>query len=246
MKLSGCISLVTGGARGIGKEIALTFAREGSDVAIVDLDLDRAERVKREIQELGRKGMALRVDVSQFQEVTEAIKKILDEFLKIDILVNNAGITRDSLIMRMGEEYWDRVLDTNLKGVFNCTRALSRELVKNRKGRIINIASVVGISGNTGQANYSASKGGVISFTKSVSRELASRGITVNAIAPGYIETEMTRDFTEDLRKEYLKQIPLKRMGKPEDVARVALFLASEESSYITGQVICVDGGMVM
>ncbi|MCH7759905.1 3-oxoacyl-[acyl-carrier-protein] reductase [candidate division TA06 bacterium] len=246
MKLSGCVSLITGGARGIGKEIALTFAREGSDVAITDLNLEGAEKTKQEVERLGRKGIALKVDVSRFDDVTSVIKKVLDEFSKIDILVNNAGITRDQLLIRMREPDWDRVMATNLKGVFNFTRSVAREMIKNRKGRIINIASVVGITGNIGQSNYAASKGGVIIFTKSVSQELASRGITVNTIAPGLIDTEMTREFTETLRESLLKRIPLQRMGHPEDVAKVALFLAGEESSYITGQVIHVDGGMVM
>ena len=246
MKLKGCVSLITGGARGIGKEIALTFAREGSDVAITDLNLEGAEKTKQEVERLGRKGIALKVDVARFDDVTSVIKKVLDEFSKIDILVNNAGITQDQLLIRMREPDWDRVMATNLKGVFNFTRSVAREMIKNRKGRIINIASVVGITGNIGQSNYAASKGGVIIFTKSVSQELASRGITVNTIAPGLIDTEMTREFTETLRESLLKRIPLQRMGHPEDVARVALFLAGEESSYITGQVIHVDGGMVM
>jgi 3-oxoacyl-[acyl-carrier protein] reductase len=246
MKLKDYVALITGGARGIGREIALSFAKEGSDIAVTDLDLDGAEKTRNEVVKLGRKSLALKVDVSSFNEVADVTKKVLDEFSKIDILVNNAGITRDQLIMRMGENDWDRVIETNLKGVFNFTRAAAREMVKNRRGRIINIASVVGITGNAGQSNYAASKGGVISFTKSISRELASRGITVNAIAPGFIETEMTRDFTDALREEYLNRIPLHRMGNPEDVAKTALFLASEESSYITGQVIHVDGGMVM
>ncbi len=246
MKLKGCVSLITGGARGIGKEIALTFAREGSDVAITDLNLEGAEKTKQEVERLGRKGIALKVDVARFDDVTSVIKKVLDEFSKIDILVNNAGITQDQLLIRMREPDWDRVMATNLKGVFNFTRSVAREMIKNRKGRIINIASVVGITGNIGQSNYAASKGGVIIFTKSVSQELASRGITVNTIAPGLIDTEMTREFTETLRESLLKRIPLQRMGHPEDVAKVALFLAGEESSYITGQVIHVDGGMVM
>ena len=246
MKLKGCVSLITGGARGIGKEIALTFAKEGSDIAVTDLNLEGAEETKREVEGLGRKGMALQVDVSRFNDVAEVIKKILDEYSKIDILVNNAGITRDQLLMRMGEPDWDRVMDINLKGVFNFTRSIAREMLKNRKGRIINISSVVGITGNIGQSNYAAAQGGVISFTKSVSRELASRGITVNAIAPGFIATEMTQGVSDDLKQGFLKRIPLQRLGKPEDVAKVALFLAGEEASYITGQVIHVDGGMVM
>jgi 3-oxoacyl-[acyl-carrier protein] reductase len=246
MKLEGYVSLITGGARGIGREIALSFAKEGSDIAVTDLNLDGAEETRNEVLKIGRKSLALKVDVSSFNDVAEVTKKVLDEFSKIDILVNNAGITCDRLIMRMGENDWDRVIDTNLKGVFNFTRATAREMVKNRRGRIINIASVVGITGNAGQSNYAASKGGVISFTKSISRELASRGITVNAIAPGFIETELTRDFTDALREGYLNSIPLHRMGNTEDVAKTALFLASEESSYITGQVIHVDGGMVM
>ena len=246
MLLKDKVSLITGGGRGIGKETALLFAREGSDVIICDIDKVSCEETRREIEALGRKAMDFQADVTSPEQVQEMITKILDNFKKIDILINNAGITRDGLLVRMSESDWDKVLAVNLKGVYNCTKAVAKPMMKKRSGGIVNIASIIGIIGNAGQANYAASKGGIIAFTKSVARELSSRGIRANAIAPGFIDTEMTRKLPDTAREAMLKAIPLNKLGNPLDVAKVALFLASENSSYITGHVINVDGGMVM
>ena len=246
MKLEGKVALITGGGRGIGKHIALLFAKEGSDVVICDVNRKDAEDTQREIEALGRKAMSFDVDVTVFAEVEKMVNIILDNFKHLDILINNAGITRDNLLLRMTEDDWDKVILVNLKGVFNCTKAVSKPMIKQRMGKIVNLASIVGIAGNAGQANYSASKGGVISFTKSMAKELASRSINVNAVAPGFIETAMTAKLHAVLRKLMLASIPLNRFGVPDEVAQACLFLASAESNYITGQTIVVDGGMTM
>jgi len=239
-------ALVTGGAQGIGREIALLFAREGADLALLDCDAEALEKTRLEAEALGRRALAFAVDVSSAAAAQEAVNKIIDSMGKIDILVNNAGITRDNFLLRMSEADWDAVIAVNLKGTFNMTRAVARAMLKKRAGRIINIASVIGLVGNAGQANYAASKAGVIGLTKSVAKELASRGITANAIAPGFIETSMTGVLSEEVKQKILGGIPLGRYGTPADVANAALFLASGLSSYVTGQTIVVDGGMVM
>lgn len=246
MRLEGRVALVTGGGRGIGREIALALTREGADVAICDVNKESLGYVKNEIESLGRKCLAFEVDVTKMDQVENMISKILDNFKKVDILINNAGVTRDALLVRMSEVDWDAVIDINLKGVFNCTKAVVKPMMKQRWGKIVNIASIIGIIGNAGQANYAASKGGIIAFTKSVAKELASRNINVNAIAPGFIQTEMTKRLPENYKEEMLKSIPLNKFGEPSDVANTVLFLVSEPSSYITGHVIQVDGGMVM
>jgi len=247
MKLENKVSMVTGGARGIGKEIALILAGEGSDVAICDVNEEVLMSTKSEIEAAsGRKVVAGKVDVTAPEECQNFVNKILDNFGKLDILVNNAGITRDNLLIRMSENEWDAVLDVNLKGAFNCIKAVTRPMMKQREGKIINMASIIGIMGNSGQANYSASKGGLIALTKTVAKELGSRNINVNAIAPGFIQTDMTDKLSGDVRDNLLKLIPLGKMGTTKDVADLVLFLAGEDSGYITGQVIQVDGGMVM
>jgi 3-oxoacyl-[acyl-carrier protein] reductase len=240
------VAVVTGAGRGIGKAIALKFASAGADVVCVSRTAENSEKVAGEIRALGRKAWAYAVDVADGAGVAAAGEKILAEAGKVDILVNNAGVTKDGLLMRMSEADWDAVLDTNLKGAFLFTKAFTRALIKQRSGRIINVASVIGLIGNAGQANYSASKAGLIGFTKATARELASRGITVNALAPGFIETDMTSALTEEVRTGILKQIPLGNFGQGDDIANAALFLASAEARYITGQVLAVDGGMVM
>jgi len=245
-QLQNQIAVVTGAGRGIGRAIALKFAAEGADVACVSRTQENSEKVASEIRALGRKAWAHAVDVTDAGAVNAAAEKILTECGRVDILVNNAGVTRDNLLMRMSEAEWDAVLDTNLKGAFLFTKAFSRALLKQRSGRIINVASVIGLTGNAGQCNYAASKAGLIGFTKSVAREMASRGITVNVLAPGFIETDMTAGLNEDLRANVLKQIPLGSFGQPDDIAGVAVFLAGPASRYITGQVLAVDGGMVM
>jgi 3-oxoacyl-[acyl-carrier protein] reductase len=247
MRLQGKAALVTGASRGIGREIALELAREGADVAVNFAGSEaKANEVVDEIKAMGRNAIAIQCDVSDSTAVTEMIQKSLDTFGKIDILVNNAGITRDNLLMRMKEEEWDSVINTNLKGVFLCTKAITRSMMKQRTGRIINVASIVGVSGNAGQANYVAAKAGVIGFTKTAAKELAARNITVNAIAPGFITTDMTDKLTEEVKGAMLSQIPLARLGEPKDIARVVAFLASEDSAYMTGQTLHIDGGMVM
>jgi len=246
MRLKGKVAVVTGAAQGIGREIALLFAQEGADVVISDINLQKAEETANEIEALGRNSLALKLDVSSLQQVEEAINKILDKLKKVDILVNNAGITKDNLILRMTEAEWDAVMQVNLKGVFNCCKAVSRVMLKQRYGRIVNIASIIGIIGNPGQVNYAASKAGIIALTKTLAKELASRNITVNAVAPGFIQTEMTARLPEELKQKMLTGIPLARFGQPRDVANACLFLSSEEAAYITGQTIVVDGGMVM
>ena len=245
MLLKDKVTIITGGARGIGKEIALRFAQEGAKIVICDINEEELSKAKLEVQKLDKDVKTFKVDVSNFKEVEEMVGNVLDNYQHIDILINNAGITRDSLILRMEEEDWDKVIAVNLKSVFNCTKAVAKIMLKQRGGRIINISSIIGIIGNFGQANYSASKAGIIGFTKSVAKELASRGITVNAIAPGFIQTEMTERLPQEIKDEMLKRIPVGRFGTPRDIAEVALFLATESSSYITGQVIVVDGGMI-
>ncbi|MFS0763129.1 3-oxoacyl-[acyl-carrier-protein] reductase [Peribacillus phoenicis] len=247
MILEGKKALVTGASRGIGREVALELARQGADVAINYSGSEaKANEVVEEIKALGRKAFAVQCDVANSESVTSMIKEVIEQFDRVDILVNNAGITRDNLLMRMKEDEWDSVINTNLKGVFLCTKAVTRQMMKQRSGRIINMASIVGVSGNAGQANYVAAKAGVIGLTKTTAKELASRGITVNAIAPGFISTDMTGELPEDVRKAMLDQIPLARFGDPKDIAAVASFLASDASKYMTGQTLHVDGGMVM
>ena len=245
MRLKGKTTLVTGATRGIGREIALVFAREGADVAICGRTGPALDAVKTEIESAGRRCQAFVVDVSQAAAVEAMTAKLLDNWGRLDILVNNAGMTRDGLLVRMKDEDWDSVLAVNLKGTFLCTRAVARTMMRQRSGRIINLASIVGLMGNAGQANYAASKAGIIGFTKSVARELGSRGVTVNAIAPGFIETEMTQALSDEAKTQWQAQIPLGRFGQSSDVAQAALFLASEAANYITGQVLQVDGGLV-
>jgi 3-oxoacyl-[acyl-carrier protein] reductase len=240
------VAVVTGAGRGIGRAIATRFANAGADVVCVSRTAENSEKVAAEVRALGRKAWAHAVDVSDSKAVEGVAEKILAEAGRCDILINNAGITRDGLLMRMSEADWDAVLDTNLKGAFLFTKAFSRTFLKQRSGRIINIGSVIGLIGNAGQCNYAASKAALFGFTKSIARELGSRGITVNAIAPGFIETDMTAALTPEMRAELLKKIPLNALGQPEDVAEAALFLAGPPGRYITGQVLTVDGGMVM
>lgn len=247
MRLSKKVTIVTGSGRGIGKSIAEVFAREGSDLALCDINEELLLSTKDEIErDTGRKILVSKVDVTDLEEVQSFVKKILDNFDNIDILVNNAGITRDNLLMRLSESDWDTVLDVNLKGAFNFIKSVTRPMMKSRYGKIINMASVIGLMGNAGQANYSASKGGLIALTKTVAKELGGRNINVNAIAPGFIQTDMTEKLSEENKAKLVEHIPLKKMGTPKDVAELALFLASESSDYITGQVLQVDGGMVM
>ncbi|HHY85019.1 MAG TPA: 3-oxoacyl-[acyl-carrier-protein] reductase [Verrucomicrobia bacterium] len=240
------VVVVTGAGRGIGRAIALKFAAEGADVVCVSRTQENSEKVAGECRALGRKAWAHAVDVSDAAAVNAAADRILAECGRVDVLVNNAGVTRDGLLMRMSDADWDVVLNTNLKGAFLFTKALVRQFIKQRSGRIINVASIIGLIGNAGQCNYAASKAGLIGFTQSVAREVASRGVTCNAIAPGFIETDMTAVLNESLRAELLKRIPLNAFGQPEDVAAAALFLAGPGARYITGQVLTVDGGMVM
>ncbi|MFK7695895.1 3-oxoacyl-[acyl-carrier-protein] reductase [Paenibacillus sp. HJGM_3] len=245
--LQGKIALVTGASRGIGRAIAIALAEAGADVAVNYAGSERAaQEVVAHIESLGRRAFKVQADVASSAQVEEMVKQVLDRFERLDILVNNAGITRDNLIMRMKEEEFDQVVNTNLKGVFNCIKAVTRPMMKQRFGRIINISSVVGVLGNAGQANYVSAKAGVIGLTKASARELASRNITVNAVAPGYIETDMTDKLSQETQQQLLQQIPLSRLGQPEDIARVVRFLASDDASYMTGQTVHVDGGMYM
>lgn len=245
-QLDNQIAVVTGAGRGIGQAIALKLAAQGADIVAVDLKTEFLTQTVEEAQKLGRKAWAVAANVSEAASVDAAAEQILKDAGRVDILVNNAGITRDTLLMRMSEADWDAVLDINLKGTFLFTKAFARAFLKQRSGRIINIASVIGLIGNAGQCNYSASKAGVIGFTKSVAREFASRGITSNAIAPGFIETKMTEALGPEAREALLKQIPLASLGQPEDVANAVLFFASPAARYVTGQVLAVDGGMTM
>jgi len=239
-------ALVTGASRGLGKAIAIALAREGASIAAVARSEEALVDTLAAIRASGGTAEPFAVDVADGAATEAVVEKVAAQFGHIDILVNNAGVTRDGLLARMTTEAWDTVIDTNLKGAFNFTKPVGRLMVKQRSGRIINISSVIGLMGNAGQANYAASKAGLIGFTKSVAREFASRGITCNVVCPGFIETDMTKDLGEDLRKKLLERIPLQRLGQPEDVAGVALFLSSPAASYITGQILTVDGGMVM
>ena len=241
------VALVTGGTRGIGKQISLTLAKKGYDIAInYRTENEELKNLKEEIEKEKVKCLTVKGDVSNFEDCEKFVKETVDNLGSIDVLVNNAGITRDMLIMRMKKEDFEQVIDVNLVGTFNVTKNVIPYMMKARSGNIINISSVVGISGNAGQTNYSASKAGIIGFTKSLAKEVASRNIRVNAVAPGFIQTSMTDSLKDEIKEEIAKNIPLKRMGKPEDVANVVKFLASEDSSYITGQVINIDGGMLM
>jgi 3-oxoacyl-[acyl-carrier protein] reductase len=244
--LRGKVALVTGASRGIGRAVALALARQGADVALAARNPAPAEDVAAEIRGLGRKALALGLDVSDFAAVEEAAGRIEGDLGKVSILVNNAGITRDQLLLRMKPEDWSEVLRVNLDGTFHCTKVFCRDMMKARWGRIINVSSVVGVLGNAGQANYAASKAGILGFTRSVARELAGRGVTANAVAPGYIETAMTEALPENAKQALMGSIPLGRLGSPEDVAALVAFLAGDDAAYITGQVIHVDGGMVM
>lgn len=246
MKLKGRVAVVTGGARGIGRQIALLFAKEGADIAICDVNAEILGQTAKEIESLGRGVVTGVVDVTKPDQVDAFVQKTLDKFKKIDILVNNAGITRDGLLVRMSEADWDLVLAVNLKGAFNCAKAVSKIMMKQRDGRIVNMASIIGIMGNAGQANYAASKGGLIALTKTIAKELASRNVRANAIAPGFIQTDMTAKLSDEVKSEMLKYVPLGKFGTVGDVANLALFLVSDDSAYITGQVVQVDGGMVM
>ncbi|WP_238655164.1 3-oxoacyl-[acyl-carrier-protein] reductase [Paenibacillus piscarius] len=245
--LKGQTALVTGGSRGIGRSIALALAAQGVKVAVnYSGSVQAAEETVARIHELGSEGIALQGNVGSSADAESLVKSVIDTWGKIDILVNNAGITRDNLIMRMKEEEFDQVIETNLKGVFNCLKAATRPMMKQRYGRIINISSVVGVTGNPGQVNYTAAKAGVIGMTKSAARELSARGITVNCIAPGFIDTDMTRELSDEVRSELVKGIPLAKLGRAEDIANAAVFLASEGAAYMTGQTLHVDGGMYM
>lgn len=240
-------ALITGATRGIGKQIAITLAKQGYNIALnYRKENEELENIKKEIEEIGVQVLAVKGDVANFENCENFVKQVIERFGQIDVLVNNAGITKDMLLMRMKKEDFEQVIDTNLVGTFNVTKNVVPYMMKARSGRIINISSVVGISGNAGQTNYSASKAGIIGFTKSLAKEIASRNILVNAVAPGFIETNMTDVLKDDVKQEIAKNIPLKRMGTTQDVANVVKFLASDDSSYITGQVINVDGGMLM
>ena len=246
-KLDGKTAIVTGASRGIGRAIALQLATEGANVVVnFSGSEQKASEVVKEIQNLGSQSIAVQANISDSDSVQELMNAAMKQFGSIDILVNNAGITRDNLLMRMKEDEWDDVINTNLKGVFLCTKAVTRQMMKQRAGRIINISSIVGVMGNAGQANYVAAKAGVIGLTKTTARELASRNILVNAIAPGFITTEMTDTLPEDVKSAMLKQIPLAKLGNPEDIAKAVVFLASDDASYMTGQTLHIDGGMYM
>ena len=241
------VAFITGGTRGIGKQIAITLANEGYDIAInYRQENKELEETRNEIKKNNVKCLAVKGNIAKFEDTKSMATKIIEEFGKIDILVNNAGITKDNLLMRMKEEDFDKVINVNLKGTFNMTKNVISYMMKKRSGRIVNISSVVGVSGNSGQANYAASKAGIIGFTKSVAKELASRNILANAVAPGFIETDMTDVLSESVKESIYSQIPLKKMGKPEEVANAVYFLGSDENTYITGQVLNVDGGMIM
>lgn len=245
--LTGKIALVTGASRGIGRAVALKLSDVGAKVAINFAgNLEKAEEVKAEIESRGGEAVLAQGKIDNFEVANDIVKKIVETWGTVDILINNAGITRDNLLLKMSEADFDDVIATNLKGVFNCTKAVTRIMIKNRSGKIVNMSSVVALIGNAGQANYAAAKAGIIGFTKSVAKELAPRGITVNAIAPGFIDTDMTAKLPEKIREETLNKIPLGKFGNPEDVANLAAFLVSEQASYITGQIINVDGGMAI
>jgi len=245
MKLKNKVAIVTGGARGIGKAICLRLAKEGAKIVIFDLMDELALKVAKEIREEGGECLAIPIDVSSICSVEQAVERVIDKFKRVDILVNNAGITKDKLILRMKEEDWDKVIQVNLKGAFNCLKVVLKFMSRQRYGRIVNISSVIGLRGNVGQANYAASKAGLIALTKSAAKEFARRGITVNAIAPGFIQTSMTQELLS-IRKDLLNQIPLGRVGKPEEVAGLVSYLVSEGAAYITGETVRIDGGMSM
>ena len=246
MSLQGKTAIVTGAAQGIGRAIAECLAQAGADIAVADLDPGRSVETVSSVQKLGRKALNIKVNVADANETKAMVEQVLKDWGKVDILVNNAGITRDGLLLRMKEEDWNLVLQINLNGTFNCTKAVLQPMTKQRYGRIVNIASIVGVIGNAGQANYSASKAAVIGFTKTVGREYASRNVTVNAVAPGFIDTAMTHGLSADVKETLLKQIPLGRLGMPADVAAAVRFLVSEDAAYITGHVLHVNGGMLM
>jgi 3-oxoacyl-[acyl-carrier protein] reductase len=246
MRLQGRVAVVTGAAQGIGRAIAEALARNGADVAVADLDAGRSQETVAAVQQLGRRALNVKVNVADWNDAKAMVDQVIKEWGKIDILVNNAGITRDGLLLRMKEEDWNLVLQVNLNGTFHCTKAVLQPMTKQRYGRIVNIASIVGVMGNVGQANYAASKAAVIGFTKTVAREYASRAVTVNAVAPGFIDTAMTQGLSSDVKEVLQKQIPLGRLGQPGDIAAAVLFLASDEAAYITGQVLHVNGGMLM
>jgi len=249
MEFEGKTAVVTGagrGGRGIGRSIALELAAGGANIVIADYIEEAAQSVADEVKSAGREAVAVKADVANPEDADRIIKIAVDKFGTVDILINNAGITRDNLILRMTEEEWDSVLDVNLKGAFLCTKAAAKYMLRQRSGKIVNVASVMGIIGNPGQANYSASKGGIIALTKTTARELGSRGINVNAVAPGFIQTVMTEEMPEQAKKDIESRIPLERLGTPDDVAKVVRFLCSEAAGYVTGQVINIDGGMVM
>ncbi|MCU0606410.1 MAG: 3-oxoacyl-[acyl-carrier-protein] reductase [Candidatus Edwardsbacteria bacterium] len=239
-------AIVTGSAQGIGKAIALALAKQGANVVVSDVNLEEAQKTSSEIEALGVTSIAVKCNVADAAAVEALVKQAQGAFPTIDILVNNAGVTRDNLMMRMDEQDWDLVLDVNLKGAFLMTKAVTRIMMKQRSGRIVNMASIIGVMGNAGQSNYAASKGGLIAFTKSTAKEFSSRNVTCNAVAPGFIETAMTAKLTDEVKQNYRKGIPLNRMGTPEDVAGAVLFLVSDAASYVTGQVLHVDGGLVM
>jgi len=240
------VAIITGSGRGIGKAIALKLAQQGMNIVISDVAADAVDNAVKEIEQLGVKVLGVKADVTNSEDVSHLFSETIEVFGRVDVLVNNAGITRDNLLIRMQESEWDSVIAVNLKGCFNCLKAVAKIMMKQRKGKIVNISSVVGVMGNVGQANYAASKGGVISLTKSAAKELAARNITVNAVAPGFIETEMTKNLSGNVKEAFINLIPLKRPGRPEDVANVVSFLVSPAADYITGQVIHIDGGMVM
>jgi 3-oxoacyl-[acyl-carrier protein] reductase len=246
MNLEGKIALITGAAQGIGRDIALALAADGADIAVCDVNLEAAQKTAGDIEATGRKALALKVDVAASADVAAMVEQAIAKFGRLDILVNNAGITRDGLILRMKDEDWDLVLSINLKGSFLCSRAALKHMTKQRGGTIINIASIVGAMGNAGQANYVASKAGLIGLTKTIAREYAARGVTANAVAPGFIDTAMTQALPENVRQDLAKQIPMGKLGTPRDVANAVRFLASPQAAYITGQVIHVNGGMYM
>ncbi len=246
MPLQGKTAIVTGAAQGIGRAIAECLAQAGADIAVADLDPGRSVETVASVEKLGRKALNIKVNVADATETKAMVEQVLKAWGKVDILVNNAGITRDGLLLRMKEEDWNLVLQINLNGTFNCTKAVLQPMTKQRYGRIVNIASIVGVIGNAGQANYSASKAAVIGFTKTVGREYASRNVTVNAVAPGFIDTAMTHGLPADVKETLLKQIPLARLGTPADIAAAVRFLVSEDAAYITGHVLHVNGGMLM